>query len=33
MAVRLREGTDFIYKYYARNAWDVSNQIDNQAGT
>ncbi|CAK9036604.1 unnamed protein product [Durusdinium trenchii] len=25
-----KEGTDFIYKYYARNAWDVSNQIDNQ---
>ena len=25
-----RPGTDFIYKFYARNAWDISNQIDDQ---
>ena len=28
--VDVRPGTDWIYKVFERNAWDVSNEIDDQ---
>ena len=29
-ALTSRPGTEWIYKYLKRNAWDVSNEIDDQ---